>query len=91
VVVIYIGIRLDAAHNLNFFYFSRLKASSYKSASGARGAGCDHLKRISARTEREGIKVGTYIESGRFALVCLDIVNEIRPSQIATTRSQRPD
>jgi len=54
-------------------------------------AGSDHLKGISARAKREGLKVGTYIESGRFAVVCLDIVKEIKPSQIVTTRSHRPD
>ncbi len=54
-------------------------------------AGCVHLKGIAARAEKEGIRVGTYIESGRFALVCLDIVEEIRPSLIVTTRSHRPD
>lgn len=54
-------------------------------------AGCDHLKDIADRAEREGIKVGTYFELGRFALVCLDIVEQVRPSQIVTTRSLRPD
>ena len=30
------------------------------------------------------------VKSGRFALVCLDLVNQEKPSLIVTTRSQRP-
>ena len=42
------------------------------------------------KAEKEGIEVKTLVQLGRFAVVCLDVVNQVRPSLIVTTRSRRP-
>jgi nucleotide-binding universal stress UspA family protein len=51
----------------------------------------EHVKAIAEKAEALGIEVKKKIQMGRFALVCLDIVNQVRPSMIVTTRSRRPD
>jgi hypothetical protein len=43
------------------------------------------------RAKKEGIQVETHISVGRFALVCLDVVQQVKPSLIVTTRSKRPE
>jgi len=50
----------------------------------------EHTDQIEARAAERGIAVETHVEVGRFALVCLKIVEEKRPSLILTTRTQRP-
>ena len=54
-------------------------------------AGREHLAAITARAEREGIEVQTHLEIGRFGLVCLDLVQQVKPSLIVTTRAKRPE
>jgi len=45
---------------------------------------------IAARARERGIAVSTVVETGRFALVCLEVVAKERPAVIFTTRSKRP-
>jgi len=54
-------------------------------------AGWDHVAAIAERAKKEGIDVNTHTALGRFALVCLDIVQRLKPSLIVTTRSKRPE
>ena len=54
-------------------------------------AGREHLAAITARAEREGIEVQTHLEIGRFGIVCLDLVQQVKPSLIITTRAKRPE
>jgi nucleotide-binding universal stress UspA family protein len=54
-------------------------------------AGRKHVAGITERAQKEGIEVDTHFEIGRFAIVCLDIVQQARPSLIVTTRSKRPE
>jgi len=53
--------------------------------------GCEQLKKICTEVQGKGIKIGTYIETGRFAVVCLDLAAELKPCEIVTTRSHRPE
>jgi nucleotide-binding universal stress UspA family protein len=53
--------------------------------------GREYIATISQRATKEGIEVKTHIAVGRFALVCLDVVQEVKPSLIVTTRSRRPE
>lgn len=53
-------------------------------------AGHEYVAAIVERANKEGIEVMTHIEIGRFALVCLDVVRDAKPSQIVTTRTKRP-
>ncbi len=53
--------------------------------------GRKHVAAITARAEKEGIEVQSYSQIGRFAVVCLDIVERVNPSLIVTTRSKRPE
>ena len=53
--------------------------------------GQEYVATIAKKAEKEGIEVKTLVQLGRFAVVCLDVVHEVRPSLIVTTRSRRPD
>jgi nucleotide-binding universal stress UspA family protein len=50
-----------------------------------------HLEEISGMAVKMGITVKSYSQVGRFAVVCLEMVNQVKPSVIVTTRSRRPD
>lgn len=50
----------------------------------------EHVATIAEKAEKEGIEVKTLVQRGEFAVVCLDVVNQLRPSLIVTTRSRRP-
>jgi nucleotide-binding universal stress UspA family protein len=54
-------------------------------------SGKKYVAAITARAEQEGIAVQAYSEIGRFAVVCLEIVERVKPSLIVTTRSKRPE
>jgi len=54
-------------------------------------SGKKHVATITAKAENEGIVVQSYSQIGRFALVCLEIVERVKPSLIVTTRSKRPE
>lgn len=54
-------------------------------------AGRDHVAAIAARAKQEDIEVQAHIEIGRFAVVCLDLAEKMKPSLIVTTRSKRPE
>ena len=54
-------------------------------------AGRVHVEAIIARAQKEGIEVQTHIQIGRFAVVCLEIAERVKPSLIVTTRSKRPE
>ena len=54
-------------------------------------AGWEQVAPIVERAKQEGIEVKTHIQIGRFAIVCLDIVKQMQPSLIVTTRSKRPE
>ena len=51
----------------------------------------EHVATIAEKAKKEGIEVKTLVQLGEFAVVCLDVVNQVRPSLIVTTRSRRPD
>jgi nucleotide-binding universal stress UspA family protein len=53
--------------------------------------GRKHVAAIVEKARREGIEVKFQIQVGRFALVCLDVVQQEKPSHIVTTRSKRPE
>ena len=53
--------------------------------------GREHVATIAKKAEKEGIEVKTFVQLGRFAVVCLDVVHQVRPSLIVTTRSRRPE
>lgn len=53
--------------------------------------GREHVETIAEKAVKEGIEVKTRVEVGRFALVCLDVVEKEKPSLIVTTRSRRPE
>jgi len=55
-----------------------------------RQKGKEEAESIAARAETQGIRTVSYVLVGRFALVCLEIVEKERPSLIVTTRSRRP-
>jgi nucleotide-binding universal stress UspA family protein len=50
----------------------------------------EYVASVVAEAKKKGIQVKTLIQLGRFAVVCLEVVHKIHPSQIVTTRSQRP-
>jgi nucleotide-binding universal stress UspA family protein len=54
-------------------------------------AGRVHVAMITERAGKHGIEVKTHVEIGRFALVCLDVMRQVKPSLIVTTRSKRPE
>jgi nucleotide-binding universal stress UspA family protein len=53
--------------------------------------GLAHVEEIAAKVRLEGIEMKSVVKIGRFALVCLDVVKQEKPSLIVTTRSQRPE
>lgn len=55
------------------------------------GEGRGYLKEIADKARLEGIEVKCLTQIGRFAVVCLDLVNREKPSSIVTTRSRRPE
>jgi len=50
----------------------------------------DHVATIAENAGKEGIEVKTLVQLGEFAVVCLGVVGQVRPSLIVTTRSRRP-
>jgi nucleotide-binding universal stress UspA family protein len=46
---------------------------------------------ITGKAEKLGIEVKSLIQVGRFAVICLDLVKQMKPSMIVTTRSKRPE
>jgi nucleotide-binding universal stress UspA family protein len=53
--------------------------------------GKEQLAKIAKKAEQQGIQVKTLVQLGRFAVVCLNVVNQTHPSLIVTTRSRRPE
>jgi nucleotide-binding universal stress UspA family protein len=53
--------------------------------------GREQLEVIAEKATQSGIQVKTLVKLGRFAVICLDVVNEAHPSLIVTTRSRRPE
>jgi nucleotide-binding universal stress UspA family protein len=53
--------------------------------------GRKHVAAIAEKAKGEGIEVKTHCEVSRFGLVCLDLVQQEKPSLIITTRSKRPE
>jgi nucleotide-binding universal stress UspA family protein len=51
----------------------------------------EHVATIAEKADKEGIEVKTLVQLGQFAVVCLGVVNQLRPSLIVTTRSRRPE
>lgn len=49
-----------------------------------------YVASLVAEGQKKGIEVKTLVQRGRFALICLDVVKKVHPSQIITTRSKRP-
>jgi nucleotide-binding universal stress UspA family protein len=54
-------------------------------------AGRGHLQIIAERARLEGIETKEIVQIGRFAAVCLDLVEREKPSLILTTLSHRPE
>lgn len=52
--------------------------------------GWEHVKEIVEKAGKEGIEAKTHVQVGRFALICLEVVEKEKPSVIVTTRSDRP-
>jgi nucleotide-binding universal stress UspA family protein len=52
--------------------------------------GRKHIAAIAEKAKKEGIEVKFHLQIGRFALVCLDVAQQTKPSLILTTRSNRP-
>jgi len=55
-----------------------------------RQMGQEAAEAIVRDAEAKGLTVRTYVEIGRFALKCLEVVERERPEFIVTTRSKRP-
>jgi nucleotide-binding universal stress UspA family protein len=53
--------------------------------------GRQHAMEIAETARKDGIEVESHVKVGRFAVVCLDLVQQVKPSLIVTTRSQRPE
>jgi len=53
--------------------------------------GREHVAMIAGKAGKSGIQVRTTVRLGRFAVVCLEVVNNTQPSMIVTTRSRRPE
>jgi nucleotide-binding universal stress UspA family protein len=54
-------------------------------------AGREQAAAIAEKAKGEGIEVKTYVQVGRFAIVCLEVVQKEKPSLIVTVRSKRPE
>jgi nucleotide-binding universal stress UspA family protein len=52
---------------------------------------CPLVQEIAAKVRLEGIEMKSVTKIGRFALVCLDVVKQEKPSLIVSTRSKRPE
>ncbi len=50
-----------------------------------------HLQTVAEKARLEGIEMKAIVQIGRFAAVCLDLVEQEKPSLIVTTLSQRPE
>jgi nucleotide-binding universal stress UspA family protein len=53
--------------------------------------GRERASAIAERASKAGIEAQVHVEVGRFAIVCLRLVREMKPSLIITTRSKRPE
>ncbi len=53
--------------------------------------GHGHLQIVAEKARLEGIEMKAIVQIGRFAAVCLDLVEQEKPSLIVTTLSQRPE
>jgi nucleotide-binding universal stress UspA family protein len=53
--------------------------------------GREYVATIANNAKEKGLQVKTLVQVGRFAVICLDVVKQIHPSQIVTTRSRRPE
>jgi nucleotide-binding universal stress UspA family protein len=51
----------------------------------------EHVAVIAGSAEKIGIQAKALIQRGRFALICLEVVRQVKPSLIVTTRSKRPE
>jgi nucleotide-binding universal stress UspA family protein len=51
--------------------------------------GRKHVEAIAEKAKKEGIEVKFHLQVGRFAIVCLDVAQQEKPSLILTTRSNR--
>jgi nucleotide-binding universal stress UspA family protein len=51
----------------------------------------EQVTAIAGEAEQRGIQAKTLVQVGRFAVIGLEVVNQIHPSQIVTTRSRRPE
>ena len=47
-------------------------------------------KTIAEMAERRGIPVSTYVNTGRFGLECMKVIEKEKPEMVITTRSKRP-
>jgi nucleotide-binding universal stress UspA family protein len=54
-------------------------------------AGRAYVAEVADRANKEGIAVRTNVRTGRFAVVCLDVVQLEKPSLVVTVRSKRPE
>ncbi len=53
-------------------------------------AGREHVGEIAALARERGLDAASYVERGRFAVVCLEVAARECPSLVVTTRSDRP-
>ena len=53
--------------------------------------GKKYVENIETEARKNNIAVKTLFQSGRFGLICVDIVKKENPAVIITTRSRRPD
>ena len=53
--------------------------------------GRGHVEEIAAKARLENIEMKSEVQVGRFALVCLGLIEQVKPSLIVTTRSGRPE
>ncbi len=49
------------------------------------------VEEIAAQARRENIEAESLVQIGRFAYVCLGLIQRVKPSVVVTTRSKRPD
>lgn len=53
--------------------------------------GREKVELIAQKAGAEAIKIKTVVQIGQFATVCLDLIEQEKPSLIVTTRSKRPE
>ena len=51
----------------------------------------EHVAAIAGNADKLGIQTKALIQRGRFAIITLDVVKQVKPSLIVTTRSKRPE